>query len=114
MAAEPSVNRLRILRQRSRLSLSEVAKILECSPVTISRYESGERHLSPELIRKFAQLFKCQTYELFVEPQAIGGEEVTFMDIPVHETDTLAEDEVLLVTKKPGGFASAMVKGVGK
>lgn len=58
-------NRLRELRDRSRLTLQEVSILTGYGVSTISRHESGERSLSEEAIVKYASLYKVHTYELF-------------------------------------------------
>lgn len=58
-------NRLKELRDRSRLTLQEVGMITGFSVPTISRHESGERGLSQEAMIKYASLYKVQTHELF-------------------------------------------------
>lgn len=58
-------NRLRELRDRSRLTLQEVSILTGYGVSTISRHESGERKLSEEAIIKYATLYKVHTYELF-------------------------------------------------
>lgn len=60
-------NRLRELRDRSRLTLQEVSMITGFSVPAISRHESGGRSLSEEAILKYASLYKVHTYELFRE-----------------------------------------------
>lgn len=59
-------NRLKELRDRSRLTLQEVGMITGYSVPTISRHESGERGLTQEAMIKYASLYKVQTHELFV------------------------------------------------
>lgn len=59
-------NRLRELRDRSRLTLQEVSILTGFSVPTISRHESGGRALSEEAILKYASLYKVNTHELFV------------------------------------------------
>lgn len=59
-------NRLRELRNRSRLTLQEVSALTGYDVTTISRYESCSRSLSDEAIIKFAALYKVETHELFV------------------------------------------------
>lgn len=59
-------NRLRELRDRSRLTLQEVSILTGFSVPAISRHENGERALSEEAILKYAALYKVQTHELFV------------------------------------------------
>jgi transcriptional regulator with XRE-family HTH domain len=58
-------NRLRELRDRSRLTLEEVSLITGFKPATISRHESCGRSLSEEAIDKYASLYKVKTHELF-------------------------------------------------
>ena len=60
-------NRLRELRDRSRLTLQEVSTLTGYGISTISRHESGDRTLSEEAIVKYASLYKVHTYELFTE-----------------------------------------------
>lgn len=58
-------NRLRELRDRSRLTLQEVSILTGFNVSTISRHESGERALSEDALIKYAALYKVHTYELF-------------------------------------------------
>ena len=62
-SAQP--NRLKELRDRSRLTLEEVGLITGFNTTTISRHESGARSLSEEAILKYASLYKVHTYEIF-------------------------------------------------
>lgn len=59
-------NRLRELRDRSRLTLQEVSILTGYDMTTVSRYENMSRSLSEEAIQKFAALYKVNTHELFV------------------------------------------------
>lgn len=61
-------NRLKELRDRSRLTLQEVSIITGLSVPTISRHENGGRSLSEEAIAKYASLYKVPTHQLFIEP----------------------------------------------
>lgn len=61
-------NRLRELRDRSRLTLEEVSIITGFSVPTISRHENGGRSLSEEAAQKYASLYKVPTHQLFMEP----------------------------------------------
>lgn len=58
-------NRLRELRDRSRLTLKEVSILTGFDVSTISRHESGDRSLSHDAVKKYAALYKVETYELF-------------------------------------------------
>lgn len=61
-------NRLRELRDRSRLTLDEVSILTGFSVPTISRHENGGRSLSEEAITKYAALYKVPTHQLFMDP----------------------------------------------
>ena len=63
-------NRLKELRDRSRLTLEEVSIITGYSVPTISRHENCGRALSEEAVMKYASLYKVQTHELFLELEA--------------------------------------------
>lgn len=58
-------NRLRELRDRSRLTLEEVSLITGFNVTTISRHENGGRSLSEEAIEKYSSLYKVKSHELF-------------------------------------------------
>lgn len=64
-------NRLRELRDRSRLTLQEVSILTGFSVPAISRHENGGRSLSEDAILKYSALYKVHTYELF----RVAGEE---------------------------------------
>ncbi|KKL85476.1 hypothetical protein LCGC14_1954320 [marine sediment metagenome] len=61
-------NRLSALRDRSRLTQAEVAKLLDIDETTVARHESGTRKLPHEMVEKYAKLYKVSSYELYLEP----------------------------------------------
>ena len=67
-------NRLRQLRDRSRLTLEEVSILTGFSVPTISRHENGGRSLSEEAIAKYSSLYKVPTHQIFINP-VIGGDD---------------------------------------
>ena len=67
-------NRLRELRDRSRLTLEEVSILTGFSVPTISRHESGGRSLSEEAIVKYAALYKVPSHQLFMNPMTDGDD----------------------------------------
>lgn len=69
-------NRLKELRDRSRLTLQEVSLITGFGVSTISRHESGGRGLTEDAIQKYAALYKVPTHQLFMNP----NEEESFYD----------------------------------
>ena len=70
-------NRLKELRDRSRLTLEEVSILTGFNVTTISRHENGGRSLSEEAIAKYAALYKVPTHQLFQKPitNEVGYEE---------------------------------------
>lgn len=65
-------NRLKELRDRSRLTLQEVSLITGFSVSAISRHESGGRGLTNDAILKYASLYKVPTHQLFMDPDELG------------------------------------------
>ena len=61
-------NRLKELRDRSRLTLQEVSIITGFGISTISRHENGGRGLTEDAIQKYAALYKVPTHQLFMNP----------------------------------------------
>lgn len=68
-------NRLRELRDRSRLTQEEVSTLTGFSVAAISRHESGSRSLSEEAIVKYATLYKVPSYQLFLDPREVQGDD---------------------------------------
>ena len=69
-------NRLRELRDRSRLTQQEVSVLTGYTVTAISRHENGSRSLSEEAIAKYAALYKVPTHQLFVDPHgSVEGED---------------------------------------
>lgn len=62
-------NRLRELRDRSRLTLQEVSTLTGFSVATISRHEGRSRGLSEDAVLKYSSLYKVHSYEIFVDPR---------------------------------------------
>ena len=72
-------NKLRYLRDRSRLSLNEVSILTGIDYTTISKHEGSTRGLSAENIAKYARVYKVETHELFY----LDGE----IEVPESEYD---------------------------
>jgi len=65
MKAGVADNRLKELRDRSRLTLDEVSTLTGFDITTISRHESMDRSLSDDAIERYAKLYKVNTHEIF-------------------------------------------------
>lgn len=68
-------NRLRELRDRSRLTQEEVSILTGFSVAAISRHESGSRSMSEDVIARYASLYKVPSYQLFIDPRESGDGE---------------------------------------
>lgn len=68
-------NRLRELRDRSRLTQQEVSTLTGYTVTAISRHENGSRSLSEEAIAKYAALYKVPTHQLFVNPREVQDDD---------------------------------------
>lgn len=66
-------NRLRELRDRSRLTQEEVSTLTGISVAAISRHENCSRGLSQDAIERYAGVYKVHTYEIFVDPAEAGS-----------------------------------------
>ena len=66
-------NRLRELRDRSRLTQEEVSTLTGISVAAISRHENCSRGLSRDAIERYVGVYKVHTYEIFVDPAEAGG-----------------------------------------
>ena len=53
------MNRLKALRAARGLNQAQLGKMLNCTDVTISRYETGQRGLDSETIAKLCEIFAC-------------------------------------------------------
>lgn len=62
------MNRLREIRESKGLSLSEVAKGLHTTPMTIQRFEAGTRNVSLRWLTKLALFYKIDLSELVAKP----------------------------------------------
>lgn len=60
-------NRLRELRERSRLTQNELARLAGIDLTTVNRHENGSRMISRAMMLKYAKVFKVITLELFVD-----------------------------------------------
>lgn len=61
-------NRLAELRAKRDLTQQEVATLIGCDVATVSRHETGSRTMAPDTVTKYAKLYRCRTYELFLPP----------------------------------------------
>jgi transcriptional regulator with XRE-family HTH domain len=60
-------NRLRELRAARGWSQERVAVLTGQSHAAVNRHENGNRGLTPDVMRRYAELFEVDTVELYVE-----------------------------------------------
>lgn len=65
------MNSLKIIRKQAGLTLKEVAKEFDVTPMTIQRFEKGTRNVSLKWLEKLAKLYKVTV------PELIGDEPVS-------------------------------------
>ena len=53
------MNRLKELRMKRQMKQIELASMLKVTQQTLSRYETGDRDLSPDTIRRLCEIFEC-------------------------------------------------------
>lgn len=53
------MNRLKALRAARGLNQAQLGKMLNCTDVTISRYETGQRGMDCDTIAKLCEIFAC-------------------------------------------------------
>lgn len=54
-----NVNKIRDLRQNAGMKQSDLAKILNCAPTAVSKYELGQLDLSSATICRLCEIFGC-------------------------------------------------------
>ena len=103
------MNRLRELREANRYSQTDIAEIIGCTSVTISRYELGQRKIPSTAVEQLSNLFNCSSdYLLGISdinaksPAAISGAG----DIP-DEFKRLQEANKLYLQLNEAGRAQA-------
>lgn len=77
------MNRLKTLREAQNLSQAELGRILCCSDVTISRYETGRRDIDSATVGRLCDIFGCSADYL------LGRSELPVLELSPEETALL-------------------------
>ena len=96
------MNRLRQLRAEKQLRQADLAKLLNVTSMTISRYESGESDIDSATIRRLCQIFGCTAdYLLGLSslPSPELSEEETALLLAWRSADDRARDMVRLALR---------------
>ena len=91
------MNNLKPLRLRSGISQAKLGEMLNCTDVTISRYETGQRDIDSSTICRLCDIFGCTADYL------LGRSELPSAEL------TPAEISLLLAYRRADGRARDMV-----
>lgn len=58
-------NRIKVLRETSKLTQKELAKLLDIDHTTVNKHENHLRPISKELVESYSAVFKVSSVELF-------------------------------------------------
>lgn len=60
-------NKIKSLREDRKLTVRELAKLLDVAPSLVSEHENCTKNLSNDMLKKYSKIFKCETHELFID-----------------------------------------------
>ena len=89
------MNRIRELREAGGLKQADLAKMMNCTVVTVSRYETGKREIDSVTIGRLCDIFGCTADYLICRDNALRSalslEDTAllaaFRDAPAHVQD---------------------------
>lgn len=94
---------LRIIRKQLGLSQKEIAEKLDCSPTVYSRYETGERQPSIDVLIKLSHIFDISVDEIIGNPictsSGLSAVEQELLEA-FHNADERARQDALSLLKK--------------
>lgn len=67
------MNRLRIMRDKSGLTLLQASEALGVTPMTIQRFEKGTRNVNLRWLERLAELYKVRVAELVDDIEPVSG-----------------------------------------
>lgn len=88
-------NLLRTAREKSGLTLAEIANKMEVTPMTIQRYEKGERKINTEKIRLLCKFYSVNPEELM--QNAVNNSDLTNAKYPSSNKFNISEDILAVV-----------------
>lgn len=74
-------DKIKIYREKKRMTQNEVADILNVSPATISKYESGALEPNIESLKRLAELFEISIDELLSDEEKFDISKINVLDI---------------------------------
>ena len=94
-----NVNNLRELRKAKNMRQHDLAAALNVAPITVSRYETGDRDIDSETICRLCEIFGCTADYLLGRsplPSQDLSEEETWLLLAWRRSDDRARDMVRL------------------
>ena len=91
------MNRLKEIRLSKGWSQAQLGKKLNCTDVTVSRYETGQHSMGDEIINKLCDIFGC-TADYLLGRSSTGGLQLT-----------PEEENIILALRRADGRAIEMV-----
>ena len=74
-------DKIKLYREKKRMTQNEVADILNVSPATISKYESGALEPNIESLKRLAELFEISIDELLSDEKEFDISKINVLDI---------------------------------
>ena len=68
------MNRIQELRKEANMTQNDLAKIIGVNPVTLSRYENGERNPKLDKLEKIAETFHVSVDYLTGKPDVVNSD----------------------------------------
>ncbi len=80
-------DKIKLYREKKRMTQNEVADILNVSPATISKYESGALEPNIESLKRLAELFEISIDELLSDEKEFDISNINVLDILREQKD---------------------------
>jgi transcriptional regulator with XRE-family HTH domain len=100
------MNRIRELREAGGLKQADLAKMMSCTVVTVSRYERGEREIDSATISRLCDIFNCTADYLIcrsnAQRSALSPEDAAFL-AALHEAPENVKAAIRALLKTDSG-----------
>lgn len=74
-------DKIKLLRENRKMTQNEIADILEVSPATVSKYESGALEPNIESLKRLAELFEISVDELIKDEEEFDASKINALDV---------------------------------
>lgn len=101
-------NRLRVLRQRRKLTQAEVASLTSQALSTVNKHENGIRGLTALDIKRYAKVYRVETYEIFFDPEQLNFVQDGQEDQAKETTSSHYRPNMIRTPKEPPELVAAV------